>query len=94
MGLWEEDDVPQLSQGSNGHPSAEVACGGADAVPETPNAAPSGAVLEGENASAREQGIMAMRREIRTGRWLLALASLVFVVGLTGWVFWFFFWPA
>lgn len=70
----------------------EVAWGGADAVPETPNAAPSGASLEGANAREREHGIMAMRQNIRTGRWLLAVLSVVFVIGLAGWVFWFFYW--
>lgn len=86
--------MPQPSQGANTDPSLtgdiEVAWGGADAIPETPDASPSGASLDGPTELTRQTGIMAMRQNIRAGRWTLVVLSAVFVVGLAGWVFWFF----
>lgn len=86
--------MPQLSQGPNGFRDAETAYGGADAVPETPDASPTGADLEGDTARQRERGIMAMRQNIRGGRIALVLLSVVFTIGLAGWVFYFLYWPA
>lgn len=96
--------MPQPSQGPKVPPTSEppppwdaagdveLAFGGADAVPETPDALPSGASLDGPTERERSHGIMAMRQRIRRGRMLLALLSVVFVIGLAGWVFWFFYW--
>lgn len=93
--------MPQPSQGPNEFRGreppltgadvgdAEVEWGGADAVPETPDAAPSGASLDGPTELQREHGIMAMRQNIRAGRWVLVVLSAVFAIGLAGWVFWF-----
>lgn len=96
--------MPQPSQGPKPYPvselpplvegldDVEIAFGGADAVPETPDASPSGASLDGPTEAERAHGIMAMRQYIRAGRVALFVLSAVFVIGLAGWVFWFFYW--
>ena len=84
--------MPQPSQGQSSYEDLTPSHGDADAVPETPNAAPSGASLEGPSALSREHGIMAMRENIKAGRFALVILSLVFTIGLAGWVFFFLYW--
>lgn len=85
--------MPQLSEGPSSNRFSSTSYGDADAVPETPDANPSGAGLDGVNERQRSGGVMAMRENIRQGRWALVLLSVVFTIGLAGWVFWFFYWP-
>lgn len=84
--------MAQPSHGPSSYSDPETAYGGADAVPETPDASPSGAHLDGPRESQRSGAIFSMRQNIRAGRWALVIFSVIFTLGLAGWVFFFLYW--
>jgi hypothetical protein len=79
--------MAQLSEGPNAFHRGETALGGADAVPETPDAVVHGASLEGATEAEIHRDVSGMRTWISRGRWVWAGLTLVVVALMIAWLY-------